>query len=55
MRDAATVRTEDKVSLSVRVTAEEMDIVKRVADHNCRTVSDQLRYMIKGISKEELE
>lgn len=49
------VRTEDKVSLSVRVTTEEMDLVRRVADQNCRTVSDQLRYMIRGIRDEAQE
>lgn len=52
MQDSMAPKTEDKVSLSVRVTSEEMEIIKRVADLNCRTVSDQIRFMIKGISEE---
>lgn len=45
-------RTEERVSLSVRISVEEMEIIKRASDINCRTVSDQLRFMIRQLSEE---
>lgn len=52
MQETTTIKNDERVSLSVRVSQEEMDIIRTVADSNCRTVSDQLRFMIKQLGEE---
>lgn len=52
MQETTTIKNDERVSLSVRVSQEEMEIVRKVADSNCRTVSDQLRFMIKQLGEE---
>ena len=45
-RDTSKKEKEKMVSLSVRVSEAELHFMKTVAQHNHRTVADQLRFMI---------
>lgn len=44
--------TEQKVVLSSRIDAKDMETAKRLADHHCRSVSGEIRYLIQKEANE---